>query len=427
MTIEALYLARRYKLEYCRLKRKVELKMKLVAALSESSRQERLTTYKEITDHSPWGVFEAELITGRLTYANHTFRQTLGYSQEEMQRLRVVDLLADGSKHLIAELQANLLVNGIQEATSEIKIKTKTGDVISTLMNCRISNDTGKKKKAVFYFQDLTKIKLLEKELWNSQKMEAIGTLAAGVAHDFNNLLMVIQGSVSLLLHNIEEGHPQHHLLNKMDQAVKAGADITRKLIGYAGKGKYHVVALKLNNLILECSDLISRTRKNVIITPELSQDLWPIHGDREQIAQVLLNLFVNAVEAMPMGGELSIRTKNLPPQEVPDNLNHAVSCGCVCLEVSDTGVGMDPPTLKRVFEPFFTTKELGRGTGLGLASVHGIVKNHKGIIDVVSEKGTGTTFRVLFPAQAHLTLGGEESAECHIGSEQGTWPMAIR
>jgi PAS domain S-box-containing protein len=390
----------------------VTLEMRLDMEFSESVWQEQLTKYREIVDYSPLEIFEAELITGQLTYANRAAQQTLGYTREEMQRLKVVDLLADGSKHLFAELQANILVNGIKEAISEYKIKTKTGNVVSTLTNCRISDEADSPKRVYFFCQDLTKSKMLESELWKSQKMEAIGTLAAGVAHDFNNLLMVIQGSVSLLTHNIEEGHPQHCLLKKMDQAVKAGADITRKLIGYAGKGKYHVVTIKLNDLILDCSALISRTRKNVIITPALAQDLWPIQGDREQIAQVLLNLFVNAVEAMPMGGELSIQTRNVPANEIQDTLSYSVPLGYVSLEVSDMGVGMDSATLKRVFDPFFTTKEMGRGTGLGLASVHGIVKNHNGFIDVISEKGTGTTFRVLFPAQPHATIEVEGSKD---------------
>ena len=117
------------------------------------------------------------------------------------------------------------------------------------------------------------------------------------------------------------------------------------------------------------------------------------------------MNLFVNAVEAMPMGGELSVLTKNLPANEVQNTLSHAVPSDYIMLEVSDTGIGMGPQTLKRIFDPFFTTKEMGRGTGLSLASVHGIVKNHNGFIDVISEKGTGTTFRVLFPAQPHTPI----------------------
>jgi PAS domain S-box-containing protein len=386
----------------------VEPEKKLAAEGPESGSQKRLRWNQEIIEHSPFGIFAADLVTGKLTYANRTVRQILGYTLEEIQHLRAGDLLAEGSAQLIPALQASFPGNGVQEATSECKIKTKTGDRISILMNSRITNQNENEREAIFYFQDLTRIKMLERELWNSQKMEAIGTLAAGVAHDFNNLLMVIQGSVSLLLHNIEETHPQHHLLNKMDQAVKAGADITRKLIGYAGKGQYHVVALRLNKLIIECANLISRTRKNVIVTHALSQDLWAIHGDREQVTQVLLNLFVNAVEAMPMGGELAVRTRNLSPEAAAEYLKQAVACGYVCLEVSDSGVGMDPSTRKRVFEPFFTTKEIGRGTGLGLASVYGIVKNHQGFIDVISETGTGTTFRVLFPAPTSPGIAAE-------------------
>jgi len=210
----------------------VTLEMRLDMKFPESVWQDQLTKFREIVDYSPLEIFEAELITGQLTYANRAAQQTLGYTREEMQRLKVVDLLEDGSKHLFAELQANVLVKGIKEARSEYKIKTKTGDVVSTLTNCRVSDEADSPKRVVFFCRDLTKSKMLESELWKSQKMEAIGTLAAGVAHDFNNLLMVIQKSVSLLTNDIEEGHPHHRLLKKMDQAVKAGADITRKLIG---------------------------------------------------------------------------------------------------------------------------------------------------------------------------------------------------
>ena len=368
------------------------------------------SNYKDIIDHAPLGIYEAELITGKLTYANPTVQQMLGYTQEELLGLKVVDILADDSKHLFTELQSNTLSSDIQEAISEYKIKTKNGSVIPALTNYMISNATCRPRRVVFYYQDLTKIKWLEKELWNSQKLEAIGTLAAGIAHDFNNLLTVIQGSVSILLHNLEADHPQYYLLEKMDQAAKAGADITRKLIGYARKGKYQVIPIRMNSLIIECSGLISRTRKNVIIRPELSLNLWEIHGDKEQIEQVLFNLFVNSIEAMPMGGELSIRTRNLPASDVLKSFSQAVPGDYIVLETADTGIGMDPQTLKRIFEPFFTTKEMGRGTGLGLASVHGIVKNHNGFVDVTSEKGVGTTFRVFFPAQSRSTLEVKES-----------------
>lgn len=373
--------------------------MNSYADLSESDWSELLDKYKEIIDYSPIGIYEAELASGTLTYANYTVQQMLGYTQEELLCLKVVDILADDSRLRFTKLQENTLSSNVQEAVSEFNIKAKNGRVIPTLTNYRISRATCGPGRIVFYYQDLTNIKLLEKELWNSQKLEAIGTLAAGIAHDFNNLLTVIQGSVSILLHNIGADHPQYYLLKKMDDAARAGADITRKLIGYARKGKYQVVPIRLNSLVTDCSGLISRTRKNVIIRPELSTDLWEIQGDKEQIEQVLLNLFVNSLEAMPNGGELTIRTRNLPASDVPRTFSRAESGSYIVLEVADTGIGMDPHTLKRIFDPFFTTKEMGRGTGLGLAAVHGIVKNHNGFINVTSQEGTGTTFRIYFPA----------------------------
>jgi signal transduction histidine kinase len=184
-----------------------------------------------------------------------------------------------------------------------------------------------------------------------------------------------------------------------MDQAAKAGRDITRKLIGYARKGKYHVQPILLNPLVSECAALVSRTRINVIVRTELSDDLGSFSGDRDQIEQVLLNLFVNAVEAMPRGGQLLVRTRNAPAAAAEQRVDRPPPKDHVLLEVSDTGVGMEPDTLKRIFDPFFTTKDLGRGTGLGLASVQGIIKNHNGSIEVSSKKGAGTTFRVFFPA----------------------------
>jgi two-component system cell cycle sensor histidine kinase/response regulator CckA len=380
------------------MERQVPREMTPVENSSIPDGPELLAKYKEIIDNSPIGIYEAELASGTLTYANHTVQQMLGYTQEELLCLRVVDILADDSKPRFSKLQENTLNSDIQEAVSEFKIKTKNGRVIPTLTNYRISKAACGPGSIVFYHQDLTNTKLLEKELWNSQKLEAIGTLAAGIAHDFNNLLTVIQGSVSILLHNLETEHPQYHLLKKMDQAAQAGADITRKLIGYARKGKYQVIPIRLNSLITECSGLLSRTRKNVILRLKLSEDLWEIHGDKEQIEQVLLNLFINSLEAMPNGGELTIRTRNVPARAVPKNFDHAVPGDYIVLDVADTGIGMDPQTLKHVFEPFFTTKEMGRGTGLGLAAVHGIVKNHNGFIDVTSQKGTGTSFIIYLP-----------------------------
>jgi two-component system, cell cycle sensor histidine kinase and response regulator CckA len=239
----------------------------------------------------------------------------------------------------------------------------------------------------------------MEVQLLQARKMEAIGTLAGGIAHDFNNLLMGIQGNTSLMLLDIATEHPHYQNLKSIEKMVQHGSGLTRQLLGVARGGKYEVKTTDLNPLIEAGADLFSRTRKEISIHRRQQENLWPVDVDPGQIEQVLLNLYVNAWHAMPEGGELYIETKNLILDQ--DKITpYALKPGrFVRVSVTDTGIGMDEATLKRVFDPFFTTKEMGRGTGLGLASAYGIVRNHNGIIDVYSEKGEGTTFNIYLPA----------------------------
>jgi CheY-like chemotaxis protein len=239
----------------------------------------------------------------------------------------------------------------------------------------------------------------MEAQFLQAQKMEAIGTLAGGIAHDFNNLLMVIQGNASLMLLNVDPLHPHHEMLLSIIRQVQSGSKLTNQLLGYARKGRYEVKFLQLNQLVEETSQAFGRTRKEIIIHQELSNDLFPIEGDLGQIEQVLMNLFVNAADAIDQGGDIFLKTINIPYGDIRGKLYNPKPGDYVLLTVRDTGVGMDQKTLDRIFEPFFTTKELGRGTGLGLASVYGIVKGHGGYIDVESEEGQGTTFKIYLPA----------------------------
>jgi PAS domain S-box-containing protein len=245
--------------------------------------------------------------------------------------------------------------------------------------------------------------KRLEAQLHLAQKMEAIGTLAGGIAHDFNNLLMAIQGNASLLRHTIESAHPHYERLKTIEQLVGSGAKLTAQLLGYASKGRYEVKAIDLNRLAEGISDTFGRAKKDIIIHMELAEDLLPVEADQGQIEQVLLNLFVNAVDAMPDGGELILRTMNVTSEDMKDRLYEPKSGRYVLLNVADNGTGMDKETQKRIFDPFFTTKETGQGTGLGLASAYGIIKGHGGYIDVESTEGQGTTFRVYLPASVQM------------------------
>jgi CheY-like chemotaxis protein len=180
---------------------------------------------------------------------------------------------------------------------------------------------------------------------------------------------------------------------------VQSGSKLTNQLLGYARKGRYEVKPFQLNQLVEETSKAFGRTRREITVHRELADDLFPIEGDLGQIEQILMNLFVNAADAMPEGGNIFLRTINIPHEDMKGKLYNPKPGDYVLLSVRDTGIGMDPKTAERIFEPFFTTKELGRGTGLGLASVYGIVKGHGGYVDVESEKGRGTTFKIYLPA----------------------------
>jgi len=257
----------------------------------------------------------------------------------------------------------------------------------------------GKIVKIVSVIRDITEQKRLEAQLQQTQRMETIGTLAGGVAHDFNNLLMGIQGNTSLMLLDLNSLHPFYERLKSIEKQVQSGIHLTSMLLGYARKGKYDVKPFDLNLLVKETSDTFGLTRKEITIHRELAEDLPAIEADQGQIEQVLLNLYINAADAMPSGGDLILKTRNTSHEDMKGMVYDAKPGNYVLLTVTDTGAGMDKETQKRIFDPFFTTKEMGRGTGLGLASVYGIVKSHGGYIDVESEKGRGSTFSIYLPA----------------------------
>ncbi len=239
----------------------------------------------------------------------------------------------------------------------------------------------------------------LQAQLNHAQRMEAVGTLAGGIAHDFNNLLMGIMGNISLLASKIESTSPHSQYLRAIEQCVESGAALTRQLLGYARGGKYQVAPVNLNETVQRTADMFGRTKKEIQIHARYQEEIWTVAADQGQIDQVLVNLYVNAWQAMTEDTTLSLSTKN----QVLD-ADYTASFGVkpgpyVSVRVQDRGNGIEPETMKRIFEPFFTTKKRGRGTGLGLASAFGIIKNHGGIIDVESQVGQGSTFTIYLPA----------------------------
>lgn len=247
--------------------------------------------------------------------------------------------------------------------------------------------------------EDITEKRKLRAELQHAHKLEAVGTLAGGIAHDFNNLLTGILGNVSLMLLNIDSTNPHYERLKNVEKQVESGARLTSHLLGYARKGRYEIKPIDLNQLVEENSETFGRTRKQIEIHQDLAGDLSAIEADPGQIEQVLLNLLVNAADAMSTGGAVFLKTMNVTHKDMTGKIYKPKPGNYVMLTVTDSGTGMDKKTMERIFDPFFTTKEMGRGTGLGLASAYGIIKGHGGYIDVGSQKGQGTTLTIFLPA----------------------------
>ena len=343
---------------------------------------------------------------GRIVYANPAAIALIGILEET--------LLASNFTDLFKETDSQLIKN--QLVAIHNQSKTIIRDFPITINGKQILLDIlpvmdERHRTIVIILNDVSDRKRMEAQLLQAQKMEAIGTLAGGIAHDFNNLLMVIQGNVSLMLLQLEAIHPHYEMLKNIEKQVQNGSKLTGQLLGYARKGRYEVKPFVLNYLVRETSEAFGRTRKNITIHHELSQDLFPCEADQGQIEQVLMNLFVNAADAMPEGGDLSLKTVNITHEEIKGKLYDPKPGDYILLTVADTGIGMDHKTLDHIFEPFFTTKELGRGTGLGLASVYGIIKGHGGYIDVESEKGYGTTFKIYLPASVKKVQEGVKTA----------------
>jgi len=331
---------------------------------------------------------------GRIVYANPSAVRLGGIPEEKLLASRFLDLFQDEDRARMDDMVAKVLATS-HTVFDDAPLKLRSRQVLVKILP--MVEDV--KKTVIVVFDDVTDRQRMEAQLQHAQKMEAIGTLAGGIAHDFNNLLMVIQGNISLMLFDIDAGHMYYERLKSMEKQVQSGSRLTAQLLGYARKGRYEVKPLDLNQLLREAAETFSRTRKDIVVQYHLDPELHPIEADAGQIEQVLMNLFVNAADAMAGCGDMILRTENTDHEAMKDKLYNPKPGRYVLFSITDTGAGMDPGTMERLFEPFFTTKEMGRGTGLGLASAYGIVKGHGGFIDVESGIGEGSTFKIYLPA----------------------------
>ncbi len=386
----------------------------------EEALQKSEVKYRQLIEHSSEAIF---IITdGKINFANSRTENILGYPIDELQRISFINLIIPEDREMVSERQKNILSGDASAVNYSFRIINKEGSTVwmeATGVTIVWEDVTA----TLNFMRDITRQKKTEARLLQAQKMESIGTLAGGIAHDFNNLLMGIQGHASLALLKLDKNDPNYEHVKTIESLVMKGATLTKQLLGFARGGKYEVRRVDLNALLSKTSNQIGRTKKDIRIHRNLEDALWPTDVDQKQIEQVLVNLFVNAWQAMPGGGELYIATKNIVLEENRFKSYSGKTGPYVKISITDTGVGMDEKTRERIFEPFFTTREMGRGTGLGLASAYGIIKNHNGFINVYSEKGQGTTFNIYIPAaikqdaRGHYTTTGDE-AEASSGTE---------
>ena len=378
--------------------------------LADEALRESELKYRTILESVEEGCFEIDL-EGNLTFFNDPLSKMLGYTPEEMLGKNTREFTSPATMRKMDQIYDQILKTGEPiRGTGYDAVGKDGGGIALELAASLIRDPQGDPIGFRGVLRDVSERKdaeaqkrALELQVQQAQKMESIGTLAGGIAHDFNNILMGIQGNASLMLLKTDSSHAFYEKLKNIEAYVENGTELTKQLLGFARRGKYHSIASDINSIIDKSASMFGRTKKEIRIHKDLMPDIYTVEVDRGQIEQALLNLYVNAWQAMPEGGDLYLKTENVILDADFENIQpYKVETGkYVKISVSDTGSGFDDETKKRIFEPFFTTKEMGRGTGLGLASVYGIIKGHGGYINVHSQKDQGTTFAIYLPASA--------------------------
>ncbi len=374
---------------------------------TEQQLRHQISYIEQIIENSPVAI---SVITreGAITRINREFTHLFGYTFEEISGRNIIELLVPPDLEAQAQHLQSQITKG-ERIHIETTRQSKSGEIIdvaiagsplfmdNTLIAIQLvySNITDRK-------QAQTEKAWLEAQLMHSQKMEAIGILAGGIAHDFNNILGAIIGFGQMTLMDAENGTLNIHGLKQILKSAERAKHLVKQILTFSRRMTPELSSQQLNKVIQQTVALLERTLpKMVSIETSFCPDLYPIHADPVQLEQVLVNIGTNAADAMPDGGMLSIRTENI---QFADNENHASLLDMpagryVLLTAADTGFGMNEKTIKHIYDPFFTTKPAGKGTGLGLATVFGIVKSHSGHIFCKSVPGKGTSFQIYFPA----------------------------
>ena len=376
---------------------------------AEEALRESEEKYRLLVENANDTIFIVQ--DGQVKFPNPSTLYLTGYSEDDLVGKSFVDFIHPDDRALVIERHLKRLGGEQLPPQYPFRIIAKSGEILWVEINAALINWEGR-PATLNFIRDISGQKQLEAQLQQAQKMEAVGTLAGGIAHDFNNLLQAINGYTQILLMDKISDNPEYTHLSAIQKAADRAAQLVRQLLLFSRKAETARKSLDLNVELEQARRMLERTIPRMIdIEIHPGSRLWTVNADPVQIEQMLLNFGSNAADAMPDGGKFIVRTENVNVGNDESQMHLGADPGnYVVLTVSDTGAGMDQDTVAHIFEPFYTTKETGKGTGLGLASVYGIVKSHGGYIDCLSSPGQGATFRVYLPAAGHVEAMPEEN-----------------
>jgi len=365
---------------------------------AEESLRQTESGFRSMVEDAPYGIFRCHS-NGKLLSANPAFQRMLRYDHpDELLRTNLVEDVFDSPSEF--QKLKNLVDDGKEFKDVAVELRRKDGNKITVRCRGRSATDPEGLPSFDVFAEDVTEKRILERQLQMAAKMEAVGRLSGGVAHDFNNLLGVIIGYSQLFKRKLDPQSPLREHAEEIEKAGQRAAALTRQLLAFSRRQVLTPAVLNLNDLVADMLKMLPRLiGEDIAVSTSLAADLGRVKADHGQIEQVIMNLAVNARDAMPSGGQLRIETANRELDQGYVRHHPGARPGqYVMLSVVDSGTGIDAETLAHIFEPFFTTKELGKGTGLGLATVYGVVKQSEGYVWVDSEPGKGASFQIFLP-----------------------------
>jgi two-component system cell cycle sensor histidine kinase/response regulator CckA len=378
-------------------------------------------SFRSVVEDAPYGIYRASL-SGELVLVNPALQKILGYaSQTELLQVNLAQIYRNPSDH---QKVNELLLQQGSFIDVEVEWKRKDGSPITVRSSgWPIKDENGRVAFLELFAEDVTERRALERQLRMAQKMEAVGRLSGGIAHDFNNLLGVIIGYSQVLKRSLKPENPLYEHAEEIEKASQRAVSLTRQLLAFSRQQVLEPVILNLNALLTDMEKMLPRLiGEDIALALALDPTLAQVKADPGQVEQVIMNLAVNARDAMPDGGQLTIQTANVNLDAAYTHQHPGSRVGSyVMLRVTDTGTGIDPEIQAQIFEPFFTTKERDKGTGLGLATVYGVVKQSGGYIAVDSEKGKGASFSVYLPRVEQAVAALDPGIEAPVTSSRGS------